>query len=826
MHTIRFSDISAILGVKPLQQPDDPFIETLLTDSRKLLLPEQTMFIAISSPQKNAHLFFDDLYQKGVRSFVAGPGFEPKDVAAFPQANIILVENPLFALQEIARFHRHRFDFPVIGITGSNGKTITKEWLFQLLDNRFNIVRSPKSYNSQVGVPLSVWQMTTAHTLGLFEAGISRRGEMDRLASIIDPAIGILTFMGEAHAEGFDSFEQKLSEKLRLFSKSHLLIYCSDDDRVHSAVLRFREQVNPALELFGWGTSADSLLTVTQVDKKADSSVVHFRYKGQSHEFLVPFTDDASVFNAITCAAVMLALGIGAASVAVGMSELRPVEMRLELKQGINRCSVINDSYSADLSSLSVALDFLEQQRQHSRHTVILSDFLETGAGDNDLYGRIARILERRKLHRLVGIGPHISQQSAQFSSIPETHFYPSTQEFLQQMSSLGFSDEAILLKGARVFQFELISRAIEQKKHETVLEINLNALRANLKLYRSLLRPGVKLMVMVKAFSYGSGSFEIASLLQHAGVDYLAVAYADEGVELRKAGIRLPVMVMNPSEAGFESLIQYKLEPELYSFSLLESFRHFLNERSISGFPVHLKLDTGMHRLGFLESEASRLADALSTGISFSIRSVFSHLVASEDPRHDDFTRQQAASFDRICNIIREKTGADFIRHLANTSAIHRHPDMQYDMVRLGIGLYGVDHLQPLENVTTLRTTVSQVKKVPAGSSVGYSRRAVVSRDSVIATVRIGYADGYARILGNGRGSMLVNGQLAPVIGNVCMDMTMLDVTGIPVAEGDDVVVFGKDLPVSTLAKWAETIPYEILTNVSSRVKRVYFEE
>ena len=826
MHAFHFSDIARLTSGKILQQVSDPIPEWLLTDSRKLALPEQTLFFPISSAQKDAHRFIPGLYEKGVRQFVAGPGFDTGLLHDMPEASIIQVADPLQALQQLASAHRHRFPYPVIGITGSNGKTIVKEWLYQLLGNRHHIVRSPKSYNSQIGVPLSVWQMNDTHTLGIFEAGISQTGEMQRLQPIIDPQIGVLTFMGDAHASGFAGFEQKLQEKLLLFRGSRILIYCSDDPRVHLTVQEFKRTLNPGLTLIAWGHSADAGLRVLSIDKKGQSSIIHARYKEESFEFLIPFTDDASEFNAMTCAAVMAELDYSLPSIAVGMADLKPVEMRLDMKQGINRCSVINDSYSADLDSLMIALDFLRQQQQHTRHTVILSDFLQSGYSGDALYSRIARILERNRPERLIGIGPGISAHAAYFRDIPETVFFDSTDQFLQQMGAMQFHDETILLKGARIFQFERISRALEQKIHETVMEINLQALRHNLKQYRNQLKPGVGMMVMVKAFSYGSGSFEIANLLQHAGVEYLAVAYADEGVELRKAGIRLPIMVMNTSEAGFDNLVQYKLEPEIYSFNILQSFRHYLQHKHISQYPVHIKLDTGMHRLGFMEPDLGELINLLREGLPFRIRSVFSHLAASSEAAHDAFTRAQADAFHRMSDAIREHTGEDFMRHIANTSAIHRHPDLQFDMVRLGIGLYGVDEGQNLENVTTLKTTVSQVKQLAAGESVGYSRKAILKRDSLIAVVRIGYADGYSRALGNGVGHMLVNGFLAPVLGSVCMDMTMLDVTGIPVSEGDEVIVFGHDLPVSRLAEWAGTIPYEILTNVSQRVKRVYFEE
>jgi alanine racemase len=826
MHSFSFSDIAGILQTKPLQQGSDPVIESLLTDSRKILFPEQSLFFALSSPQKNANDFIPSLYEKNVRCFITDRGFDPGWLVKFPEANVVQVDNVLDALQAIAARHRHQFDYPVIGITGSNGKTIVKEWLYQLLNDKYNIVRSPKSYNSQVGVPLSTWQMSTSHTLGIFEAGISQPGEMARLQKIIDPDIGVIPFIGEAHAAGFQNLEQKINEKLQLFIQSRLLIYGADNDILDTAVKRFKKTVNNNLQLFTWSKRSPADLFISQVEKQQDGSILHCSYQQNEFTFFIPFSDDASVHNAITCCCVLLAMNENLSTVSVNMNGLRPVEMRLELKQGINNCSIINDSYSADLNSFGIALDFLAQQQQHQKKTVILSDLLQSGLAEDVLYQKIAAILVQKNLYRFIGIGPQLSANEKAFDKIADKKFFISTEAFLQELPSMHFQDETILLKGARIFQFEKISRALEQKIHETVLEINLDALRNNLKHYRQQLKKEVKLMAMVKAFSYGSGSYEIANLLQHAGTDYLAVAYADEGVELRKAGIRLPIMVMNTAMEGFDNLVQYQLEPELYSFGILESFQLYLKQHSLNNYPVHLKLDTGMHRLGFTEPDMEALCSFLENDIHFKIQSVFSHLVGSDDKAHDAFTNMQIASLLKMAGKIEQTLGYPFLKHIANTSAIHRHPTAQLDMVRLGIGLYGVDAHQPLQNVTTLITTISQVKNIGKGETVGYSRRGLVNRDSVIATVRIGYADGYPRILGNGAGKMLVNGQFAPVIGNVCMDMTMLDITGIPASEGDEVIVFGEEPNVSNVAKWAGTIPYEILTNISQRVKRIYFEE
>lgn len=829
MQPTTFSDIATILQVEPMQQHSDPVIDALLTDSRKVVFAEGTLFFALSTSQRNANDFIPALYDQGVRCFIVDHTFSYDEAKKYPEGNFICIANVLHALQAIAADHRHRFNIPVIGITGSNGKTIVKEWLYQLLNNDHNIVRSPKSYNSQTGVPLSVWQMNESHTLAIFEAGISLPNEMGALQKIIDPDIGIYTFSGEAHAEGFENNIHKIHEKLGLFSKSKLLVFCSDDEVLANAINTIYKK-NANTTLFKWSKKNNGDLLISKIEKYSSGSTIFCKYQNREFHFSISFTDDASVHNAIICCCMLLHLGIIDQDISARMQQLRPVEMRLELKQGINNCSIINDSYSADINSLNIALDFLSQQQQHPRHTLILSDVLQSGKDERSLYDIIASILEQKKLFRFIGIGPVISSHAGAFKNLVTKTFFESTEDLLKQLSELHFHDETILLKGARVFYFEKISRALEQKLHDTVLEIDLNALRHNFKSYKWLLEKDVKLMAMVKAFSYGSGSFEIANLLQHAGADYLAVAYADEGVELRKAGIRLPIMVMNSEEAGFDNILKHNLEPEIYSFNILAAFKKYLGVNSIISWPVHIKLDTGMHRLGFEKKDNRKLASILVESPELHIRSVFSHLVASNDLSQDDFTKEQAATFLQSTREIEKAIGYSFLRHISNTSAIIRHPSLQMDMVRIGIGLYGVDDNMVqghgLKNVTTLKTTISQIKKIKKGESVGYGRASVLSKDSTIATVRIGYADGYPRLLGNGQGKMLVNGQLAPVIGNVCMDMTMLDITGIEAAEEDEVIVFGGGLLVSEVAKWAATIPYEILTNISQRVRRVYFEE
>ncbi len=796
-------------------------VEHLLTDSRRLLFPATTVFFALHTGNRNGADFIEELYQRGVRSFV----MHNSDtlVNPLPGANILQSADVLAALQQLAARHRSQFSLPVIGITGSNGKTIVKEWLYQLLQQEYTILRSPRSYNSQTGVPLSVWPLAVQHNLAIFEAGISQPGEMERLASVIQPSIGILTNIGTAHDEGFADSAEKLAEKCKLFAGASVV--------VGSHPLLAEAPLAPNIRRFTWGSETDATLRISTIEKLATQTRLTAWCQEQALCITVPFTDDASVENALTCWCVLLHLGTPHHLTVQRMLLLQPVEMRLQVKKGIHQCTLINDSYSADLHSLIIALNFLEQQQQQTKHTVILSDIAGSGKTAQSLYTELAGILQQKNIHRLIGVGPLISQYADSFSSIAETDFFADTASLLQQFHSLQFSNETILVKGARMFTFEKIIRRLEQKAHQTVLEINLGAIAHNLKVYRQLLHPGTRMMVMVKASGYGSGSFEVANLLQFHKADYLAVAYTDEGVEIRQAGIRLPIMVMNAEAGSFDVLIQHHLEPEIYSPAMLLALEKYLQQSGITHYPVHIKLDTGMKRLGFEAADMPSLCAQLSATNTFKVQSVFSHLAASDTAEHDDFTRSQATLFLSCAAQLQEALGYPFLRHIANTSAIHRHPDLQLDMVRLGIGLYGADeneHIRPLlRNVTTLKTTIAQLKRVKAGQTVGYSRKGMVSEDSVIATVRIGYADGYPRLLSNGRGTMLVNGQAAPVIGNVCMDMTMLNVSHIPdVNEGDDVIVFGEQQPVGVVAGQAATIAYEILTGITQRVVRVYFEE
>ncbi|ANH82955.1 bifunctional UDP-N-acetylmuramoyl-tripeptide:D-alanyl-D-alanine ligase/alanine racemase [Niabella ginsenosidivorans] len=816
--------IAAILGLQNIPDVNKGFVNTLLTDSRKLTSPSTSLFFALQGPQRNGHVFVPELYKKGVRFFVISRDI---DETLYPGSVFFKVADPLQSLQKIAAAHRHRFAVDVIGITGSNGKTVVKEWLYQLLQPYKNIVRSPKSYNSQLGVPLSIWQMSPENDLAVFEAGISKPGEMEQLQEIIDPTIGVLTNIGLAHSEGFVNDAQKLSEKLQLFKTAKVVIANGDSELITWGA----RQLNRPL--FSWGKAAHNNVQVLAVHTTGAYAVIRLKEKeGSDFNIEIPFSDNASVENAIICATVLLYLKFAPSVIASGMKALQPVNMRMEFKQGINNCVIINDSYSADLTSLEVALQFLQQQSKGKKKTVILSDFFENDANDRQLYQSIYQLLKRYDINRLIGIGEKMQLLFPLLLTEEETmeaSFFLSTKKYLQQYHSTQYRDEYILVKGARRFGFERIVTLLEQKVHETVLEINLDAVAHNLKAFQQLLKPGVKLMAMVKAFAYGSGAAEIASVVQFHKADYLGVAYADEGVELRKAGITIPIMVLNVEESAFDAITDYNLEPDIFSFELLNAFEQHIKSAGLKNYPVHIEVETGMNRSGFAVADISVLADRLTGNEFIKVQSCFSHLAASEDKVEDAFTLHQFELLKKATDILEAGLSYTFIRHIANTSAIMRFPELQLDMVRLGIGLYGIagNDKIPLQTVATLKTTISQIKRIRNGETVSYNRRGIAKEDSVIATIRIGYADGYSRRLGNGVGKVWVNGQLAPVIGTVCMDMTMIDITHIPeVKEGDDVIVFGEAVPVQQLAEWIGTIPYEIMTGISQRVKRVYYGE
>ena len=819
------AQVSEIVGGQLVGKGADRSICDLLIDSRQLISADSALFFALVSSRNDGHKYIKGLYEKGVRAFVVNRCPEE----AMPEATFIVVNNTLKSLQALASFHRLQFGIPVVGITGSNGKTIVKEWLAQLLGPEYNIVRSPKSYNSQVGVPLSVWQMNGQNQLAIFEAGISEPEEMMPLQDVIRPTIGVFTNIGQAHDENFISRVQKAGEKLNLFTKAERMVYCMDYPEIQQVVIKsgLPQKVN----LFTWSrkfTEAD--LFVESVTKGENSAVIACQYQGSRLEFTIPFADDASIENALHCYAVGLLMGMQHETLAERLSRLNSVAMRLEIKAGMNNCTIINDYYNSDVNSLAIALDVMNQQRQHKVHSVVMSDILQSGRNEYEFYGEIAQLLENKNVDMLVGIGEAISRQAKQFPM--ESYFFPTVNDFILHFPFSKFNNQTILLKGARAFEFEQIGMELQEKAHETVLEINFNHLVGNLNYFRAKIKPETKLMVMVKAFGYGSGNLEVSNVLQFHNVDYLTVAFADEGVELRRAGINLPIMVMSPEVNSYDNIIKYHLEPEVFSFRNLELIEKAMENLALpEAHPlnVHVKLDTGMHRLGFSLDEIPELIRRIQANPMLQVRSVFSHLATADNPAEDTFTMSQIHCFEEGSAMIRAAF-PQVIRHILNTAGISRFPQYQFDMVRLGIGLYGVSTCQAdkglLQPVVSLKTTINQIKRIPAGDSIGYNRHGHAERDMRIGIVPIGYADGLSRLLGNGNGKFYVNGRQVPVVGDICMDMCMLDLTDVDASEGDTVVIFDAEHDINDIAQACQTIPYEIMTRVSQRVKRVYYQE
>lgn len=802
-------------------------IDWLLTDSRSLSFPEETLFFALTTKRNKGANYIADLYDRGVRNFVlATEDFSQLKPDELTDTNLLIVPSPLKALQKLAELHRDAFQIPVIGITGSNGKTIVKEWLHQLLSPDRIIVRSPRSYNSQIGVPLSVWQMSDEAELAIFEAGISEMGEMRALQNIIKPTIGILTNIGGAHQENFFSLQEKCMEKLTLFKNCDVVIYDADNELISNCVAK---SMLTAREIAWSRRDAERPLYISRVQKKDDHTVIGYRYLGMDNSFCIPFIDDASIENALNCLAACLYLMMPADQITERMVRLEPIAMRLEVKEGKNGCILINDSYNSDLGSLDIALDFLYRRSESKgmKRTLILSDLLETGQSTSTLYRKVAQLVQSRGIDKIVGVGPEISSCAARFEGV-EKHFFANTELLLASDVCRGLRDEVILIKGARQFGFDLVSEELELKVHETILEVNLGAMIANLNHYRAHLRPEMKMVCMVKASAYGAGSYEIAKTLQEHHADYLAVAVADEGAELRKAGITASIIIMNPELTAFKTMFDYKLEPEVYNFHLLDALIKAAEKEGITNFPIHVKLDTGMHRLGFEAGEVPQLIRRLKNQHAVIPRSVFSHFVGSDGDQFDGFTRGQIEMFERASTELQAAFPHKILRHLCNTAGIERFPGAQFDMVRLGLGLYGVNPIDNsiIHNVSTLRTTILQIRDVSAEDTVGYSRRGHLVRPSRIAAIPIGYADGLNRHLGCGRGYCLVNGQRAPYVGNICMDVCMIDVTDIDCREGDRVIIFGDELPITVLSDVLDTIPYEVLTSISTRVKRVYFQD
>lgn len=819
----KITHIASILGIKSGNFSTSK-ISILLTDSRQLTNPTETLFFALKTKNHDAHHYVQELIEKGVRNFVVTKKFPAWEM--FKDANFLVVKNALHALQKLAAYHRKQFDIPIIGITGSNGKTIVKEWLYQLLHENFNIIRSPRSYNSQIGVPLSVWQLDADATLGIFEAGISMPDEMEYLEPIIRPTMGILTKIGEAHQENFSSMQQKCMEKLELFTNSEVLVYNEDNSIVTHSI----ESMVMSQKVFPWShIHADTPLYISRIAKKEKSTHIDYTFLRFEHNIEIPFIDDASIENAIHCLAVMLYLQIAPETIAKRMKKLESVAMRLDVRSGKHNCLIINDTYNSDYNSIKIALEFQNQRKTDKtrKKTIILSDILQTGLAPKTLYKKVSELIEQSDVDKIIGIGREISENAALFKISKQ--FFKSTEDFIASDVWKSFEDELILLKGAREFHFENINTLLEERQHETLLEVNLDAIVHNFNFYKSRLAPNVKMVCMVKANAYGAGAVEVAKTLQYHRCDYLAVAIAEEGIELRKNGIELPIIVLNPEVNAFEELYAYNLEPEVYNFRILDTFIKDAQKHGLTDFPIHLKIDTGMHRLGFQLDEMNELIKKLQRQKELRVQSVFSHLAASESWVFDEFTTRQTENLSKAIDTIKKYLNYPFYTHILNSAGIERFDNQQREMVRLGIGLYGVSAcgLFGLKNVCTLKTTILQIKTTSKNETVGYGRKEYLDHDARIATIRIGYADGINRKFGNRKGNVLINGKSAPIVGDVCMDLCMVDVTHIDSAqEGDSVIVFGDNLSVIDLANDIDTIPYEILTSVSSRVKRIYVKE
>ncbi len=819
--------ITTLIGARRIGHTDAK-IGWLLTDSRSLCFPEETLFFALRSQRNDGHRYIDDLYRRGVRNFVVENNSQFSVLnSQFVDANFLVVPSPLEALQRLAERHRDEFDIPVVGITGSNGKTMVKEWLYQILSPQMVVTRSPRSYNSQIGVPLSVWLLNEQTEAGVFEAGISEPGEMQSLHDIIQPTIGVLTSLGSAHQKNFRSMEEKCMEKLQLFHGAKVIAYDSDNDVISRCIRRSGYKG----EKIGWSCENPSApFYISNISSSSSTSSISYTYKGTCATYHLPFIDEASIKCSFACAAAALYLGVSPEDLDARMAQLEPVAMRLEVKEGQHGCTLINDSYNSDINSLDIALDFMNRRPEYQgRHrTLILSDIQQMGMDKTELYREVSDLCQKRGVDRLIGIGTAI-QRHAEVISIADKAFFPGVDQFVGSDLFHHLHDEVILLKGARVFGFDHLTELLEQKVHETILEVNLNAVVDNLNFYRSFLKPETKLVCMVKADAYGAGAVEVAKTLQDHRVDYLAVAVADEGVTLRRHGITQNIMIMNPEMTAFKTMFDYDLEPEVYSFRLMDALIRAAEKEGITGWPVHIKLDTGMHRLGFdPEKDIDEVIVRLKHQNAIIPRSVFSHFVGSDSDDFDNFSTMQFEKFDVASKKLQAAFSHKILRHMDNSAAIEHFPERQMDMCRLGLGLYGVDPRdnRMLHTVSTLKTTILQLRHVPKEETVGYSRKGVLTRDSVIAAIPIGYADGLNRHLGRGKCYCLVNGQKAPYVGNICMDVAMIDVTDIDCKEGDSVEIFGEHLPVTVLSDVLDTIPYEVMTSVSNRVKKVYYQD
>lgn len=802
-------------------------ISFLLTDSRSLCFAEETLFFAIKTTSNDGSKYISELYKRGVRNFVVS-ALPSNYELLYPNTNFLVVLNTLAALQRLAERHRDEFSIPVVGITGSNGKTMIKEWIYQMLSHNIIITRSPRSYNSQTGVPLSVWLLNEKTQLGLFEAGISEPGEMEALHNIIQPTIGIFTTLGDAHQENFKSLEEKCKEKLKLFLGSKTLIYNKDNTILKTCIEQFN--FNGSLISIS-KKDPNSSFYIQSIEKKENETKITYHYNNIEANYCIPFIDDASIEDSMPCVVFALLMGLSTQEIAKQTQCLEPVAMRLEVKKGINGCTLINDSYNSDINSLDIALDFM-QRRPDSKgmqRTLILSDIYESGKPLEQLYSEVSNLSLQRDINKFIGIGKEI-YKNKKLIKIANKVFFDTVDDFINSSAFKSLQNEVVLIKGARKFGFDKITELLSQKVHETTLEVNLSALIKNLNFYRSFMKQSTKLICMIKANGYGAGAVEIAKTLQDHRVDYLAVAVADEGVALRKNGVTSNIMIMNPEMSSFKTLFDYDLEPEVYSFRILDALIEEAKKEGITQFPVHIKIDTGMHRLGFdpKSNDIKTLINKLQNQNAVIPCSVFSHFVGADSNQFDDFSKQQFELFDKASKEIQNAFSHHILRHIDNSAGIIHFPERQLDMCRLGLGLYGIDsrNNKIINNVSTLKTTILQKHNILKGETVGYSRKGVVFRDSIIAAIPIGYADGLNRKLGNGNCYCLVNGKKAPYIGNICMDVAMIDVTNIECNEGDSVEIFGDNLPVTILSDALDTIPYEVLTTISNRVKRVYFQD
>lgn len=818
MNSYKLTEVAKIINAKIIGN-ENAIISQIWIDSRKIVANNNGVFIALGGSQKNGHDYLEDAYNKGVRIFIV----ENNELPNFNNASFLLVENSLKSLQTLAKYHRERFKYPIIAITGSNGKTVLKELLSQVLPDYYAVVRSPKSYNSQIGVPLSVMKMTDNDTLGLFEVGISQPDEMQKLERIVQPNIGVLTNVGSAHSAFFENRKVHIQEKLKLFKNCAIIIIPNDNDIVQLAEKQFK---STEIITFGKTDKADIKLISTTKHEKGTNLTIGL--ESQEYKVQIPFDDEASISNTLSCIAVLNALKISLNKVLPKFKKIHGVEMRLEIKKGNNNTTIINDAFNSDLSSIPIALNALNQQSKQKK-TLIISDVLENKLSNENLYNQVAEWVNAYPIQRVILVGKNILSFKHKFS-----HFFlgfSSTQDLLNKIDGINFNDEAILIKGARTFNLEKVSKKLELKTHDTVLEVNLQHLLENVNYFRSKLNPKTKLMCMVKAFGYGTGGFEVAEALSANGVDYLGVAYADEGAKIRQKGIETPIMVMNPELGSYEKIIKNNLEPEIYSLRVLNLFTEELIKQKINtSYPIHLKLNTGMNRLGFSEHQIHDLITELADNPYVKVVSIFSHLATSDIPEEKSFSEQQIELFDKMYSQIAFNLGYEPIRHILNSAGILNFPKHQSEMVRLGIGMYGVSPNKIddkfLKNVVYFKTVISQISLLKEGETVGYGRSYKAKNSTKIATLPVGYADGIRRVLGNENGNVCINGQLVPIIGTICMDMIMVDVTYIDCKEGDEVVIFGDKPTLKDVAKQSGTITYEILTSISSRVKRVYLLE